>query len=103
MDAPDATEVEEWLQVRHNSDCGDRAVCAPLSGDNRFYPYGIPKVFVSLRFSPDLKRSRAILAGVTARHQNSSLPNPIVYYQKSYRTGKQAKMDRQEIPCLLGV
>ena len=75
MDSPDLSEVEEWLKLpEKGSSCGDRSVCAPLVSDKRFYPQGIPKVFVSLRFSSDLKRSEAVLATATKRYKKKELP-----------------------------
>ena len=104
VDSPDLSEVEEWLKLpEKGSSCGDRSVCAPLVSDKRFYPQGIPKVFVSLRFSSDLKRSEAVLATATKRYKKKTLPNPILYYTKTYATSRAAKKDWPEIPCLLGV
>ena len=101
-DSPDLSEVEEWLKLPTKSkDCGNRPVCTPLVSDPRFYPRGIPKVFVSLRFSQDVKRSQAVLKSVTKKQLDESLPYPIVYYQKMYRNGKEALGDWPEIPCLL--
>lgn len=86
---------------KSSSDCGNRPVCAPLISDQRFYPRGVPKVFVSLRFSQDVKRSQAVLNSVTQRQRDGTLPYPIVYYQKMYRSGTHALGDWPEIPCLL--
>eukprot|EP00434_Breviolum_minutum_P004935 symbB.v1.2.004352.t1/scaffold240.1/size264318/8 len=101
VDAPDLTEVEEWLKLDKGT-CGDKSVCAPLLSDSRFYPHGIPKVFLSLRFGSDVKRTQAVLATVVARHKKKNMPDPILYY-RNYRNGREVKKDWPDIPCLLGI
>ena len=102
VDLPDISEVEEWLQLPASTATCEASVCAPLMGDSRFYPDGLPKVFAYLRFSSDLKRSRNLKAKISQKKAAHTLPYPILGW-KAYKTSADLKRDWPRLRCLSGL
>ncbi|CAE7279875.1 yqeH, partial [Symbiodinium pilosum] len=95
-------EIEEWLNLPANSTACEASVCAPLMGDNRFYPQGLPKVFAYLRFTSDLPRARKLKSNIAKKKAAHALPYPILAW-KAYRSADDLSRDWPHLQCLPGV
>ena len=104
----DVSEVLQWLDLEGatGGDCR-KSICSPIpggpggpGGPGAFYPKGIPRIFVSMGPTNELKRSREILEKVEKLKRRHALPRPILF-QKAYRTGDEARKDWPDMGCLL--
>eukprot|EP00439_Symbiodinium_sp_Y106_P060476 s1975_g8.t4 len=102
FDLPDISEVEEWLQLPANTARCETPVCAPLLGDRRFYPDGVPKIFAYLRFTTDLFRARRLKENIARKKAEHLLPYPILA-GKAYKNSAELRRDWPNVRCLTGV
>ena len=103
----DVSEVLQWLDLEGATGDCRKSICSPIpggpggpGGPGAFYPKGIPRIFVSMGPTNELKRSREILEKVEKLKRRHALPRPILF-QKAYRTGDEARKDWPEMGCLL--
>ncbi|CAE7390125.1 yqeH, partial [Symbiodinium necroappetens] len=101
FDLPDISEVEEWLQLPASTARCETSVCAPLLGDRRFYPDGVPKVFAYLRFTTDLFRARRLKENIARKKAEHLLPYPILA-GKAYKNAAELRRDWPNLRCLTG-
>lgn len=92
FDVPGPGDFDGWLARRDGMD---------ILADNRFHVTGAPKVFYTAHGATKPDESSDYIDRIEERYKEESLPPPIVFKGKFYKTGEELRKSHPKLKCLI--
>jgi len=92
FDVPGPGDFDGWLAHREGMD---------ITADNRFHVIGAPKVFYTAHGATKPDESAVYIDRIEEKHNDGSLPPPIVFKGKFYKTGEELRKQHPKLKCLI--
>jgi len=75
--------------------------CSDISGDPRWHPAGVAKVFYTAHHAVDPEETKDWITDLKAKQQEGTLPSPILYHGNFFATGQEMKSKHPDARCII--